>query len=725
MISTIQIQRRNEIVEAYWEVEESQIDPAAPVVVQAGRLAVHQLEALLRDWDPVNGDAETGVTYRYLGDAYFSASARQSQVEIERARQAYLAGEACLQRAGDELGLAKLNFNLANTLLFIEVGNDHPYYAEARRRYQLAYDGFRRYAPAYLPMVAQSIQRVDGLIASQQVQRAVSGDLSRLEATANHSPAASPDSPPADLDEYAQRLGQGIEQAEDWGSLFQVLRQAYQAEVAAGKITPERQQTLEGVMDALGQVINNPSEELADKMAAVARVRGLLGGMGDAILEPSRAAPVNLPTGSRPEALSRLIRPLFQYVLAEQRRPSPADAEADALGNYTLRFMKSRDAIAGLPDDAHAYRLETESLRRLALDVRQYALRNHLTLARPAWGVSPVTQDPNALLYSGGEALASALKKLAEARGFRVLLPESGRDPAELRWSQLQQCSLAVFDLTAYERSAPLAAAQAAAPVFYELGICLSLGRPVVILARQEQAIPFDVDIEPLRLSGMGEDLERLGEALDQAVYTIQRGGKDSSLARTLRLTRQRYEAHPNSYVRITLAQIKDSVEKDPLKTAAILDSALAEIGTEDQQLITPAWPGDYPELHEPCCFHVTAFGPSWAAKTMQLVSAACPSGMAYIRGDQVLSPDIIRSIWDEICRASHVVVDLTGLNANVLLELGMAHTLGRSVLLLTQDASRQGYPAMLAKQRLHRYSLEDSTSCQALSDLLQRFLKF
>ena len=186
------------------------------------------------------------------------------------------------------------------------------------------------------------------------------------------------------------------------------------------------------------------------------------------------------------------------------------------------------------------------------------------------------------------------------------------------------------------------------------MGIALSLGRPVVILARQGQAIPFDVDIEPLRLA------------------------------------RQQYAAHPNSYVRITLVQIKDSVEKDPLKTAAILDSALAELGTDDQQL----------------------------------VSVACPLGMAYIHGDQVLSPDIIRSIWDEICRASHVVVDLTGLNANALLELGMAHTLGRNVLLLTQDTSRQDYPSMLAKQRLHRYSLEDSTSCQALSDLLGRFLK-
>ena len=211
-------------MEAYWAVEESQTDPVAPIIIQAGHRAVRQLEALLRDWDPANGDLETGVTYRYLGDAYFSASGRQSQAEIERARQAYLSGEACLQRVGDQLGLAKLNFNLANTLLFIQVNNFCPYYAEARRRYQLALDGFRQIAPSYLPMVAEAIRRVDGLIASQQVQHVISAELDQLQALqagAAQPATIPPDSQPASLDETAQRLAQGVEQEADWGRLFQ------------------------------------------------------------------------------------------------------------------------------------------------------------------------------------------------------------------------------------------------------------------------------------------------------------------------------------------------------------------------------------------------------------------------------------------------------------------------------------------------------------------------
>ena len=47
-----------------------------------------------------------------------------------------------------------------------------------------------------------------------------------------------------------------------------------------------------------------------------------------------------------------------------------------------------------------------------------------------------------------------------------------------------------------------------------------------------------------------------------------------------------------------------------------------------------------------------------------------------------MLDPDIVRSIWDEICTATYVVCDLTALNPNVTLELGIVHTLGRNVLI-------------------------------------------
>jgi hypothetical protein len=50
------------------------------------------------------------------------------------------------------------------------------------------------------------------------------------------------------------------------------------------------------------------------------------------------------------------------------------------------------------------------------------------------------------------------------------------------------------------------------------------------------------------------------------------------------------------------------------------------------------------------------------------------------------------------------VLVDLTGFNANVAVELGVAHTLGRPSLIAEQgDTVRALFP-MPAKQRVHTY---------------------
>jgi hypothetical protein len=83
---------------------------------------------------------------------------------------------------------------------------------------------------------------------------------------------------------------------------------------------------------------------------------------------------------------------------------------------------------------------------------------------------------------------------------------------------------------------------------------------------------------------------------------------------------------------------------------------------------------------------------------------------------------DIIRSIWDNLCQASHVVVDLTGLNANVALELGIAHALGRNVLLVTQDDLDRAPFKSLGKLRVHRYSLTGKPGIRPLRQALEDF---
>jgi hypothetical protein len=48
---------------------------------------------------------------------------------------------------------------------------------------------------------------------------------------------------------------------------------------------------------------------------------------------------------------------------------------------------------------------------------------------------------------------------------------------------------------------------------------------------------------------------------------------------------------------------------------------------------------------------------------------------------------EIVEDIWESICTAKLVVADVTGRNPNVFYELGICHTLGKEVIVLTQSS--------------------------------------
>ena len=59
-------------------------------------------------------------------------------------------------------------------------------------------------------------------------------------------------------------------------------------------------------------------------------------------------------------------------------------------------------------------------------------------------------------------------------------------------------------------------------------------------------------------------------------------------------------------------------------------------------------------------------------------------------RGDSnVLTKELMKKISDQISTASFLIADITGNNANVFFELGIAHAIGKPVVFLTQDPPR------------------------------------
>jgi nucleoside 2-deoxyribosyltransferase len=306
---------------------------------------------------------------------------------------------------------------------------------------------------------------------------------------------------------------------------------------------------------------------------------------------------------------------------------------------------------------------------------------------------------------------------------LQILIPQPHREPASLRWDQLRESAVAVFDLTGYKRTTILEEAAPVAGIAYELGIACALGRAVVIVANERQELPFDLDEEPIRLRNNDSDLTTLGDGLDHALYGLLRGSAGTSVEKSLRHLREQFSSHPDFHVRLSLDTLDADAARDPIRARLLVGSTLGFLAAEAPHILHPVWPGDYPGPAARRCFHVTAFGPRWADETMTVVSDACRPSIEYVRGDKVLAPDILRSIWDEICRATHIVVDLTGLNANVAFELGIAHTLGRNLLLISQDAQPEQYFRAIAKHRIHHYSLDASPGVTGLKDTLRKFL--
>jgi hypothetical protein len=56
-------------------------------------------------------------------------------------------------------------------------------------------------------------------------------------------------------------------------------------------------------------------------------------------------------------------------------------------------------------------------------------------------------------------------------------------------------------------------------------------------------------------------------------------------------------------------------------------------------------------------------------------------------RADELKNVNVVmQDIWKSICEARIVLADLTGLNPNVMYELGIAHTIGKDTIIVHQN---------------------------------------
>jgi hypothetical protein len=132
------------------------------------------------------------------------------------------------------------------------------------------------------------------------------------------------------------------------------------------------------------------------------------------------------------------------------------------------------------------------------------------------------------------------------------------------------------------------------------------------------------------------------------------------------------------------------------------------QIGAQGM-LINPSFPNTQyqPGINLKNCFVIMPFVPALLKVYTDLVKPTVEEWDIEInRADDFFTTgSIVNDVWTRIVQADFIIADLTGRNPNVFYELGIAHTLGKPVVLLTQRL--EDVPFDIRHQRVIEYSTD------------------
>lgn len=123
-------------------------------------------------------------------------------------------------------------------------------------------------------------------------------------------------------------------------------------------------------------------------------------------------------------------------------------------------------------------------------------------------------------------------------------------------------------------------------------------------------------------------------------------------------------------------------------------------------------------------CFVISPFS-TWHDRYYEEVY--CPAveeaGLQPARADDLFLPSaIVNDIWNYVTTAKAMLADLTGKNPNVFYELGLAHAVGKPVVLITQ--SLDDVPFDLRQLRVIPYDIRDPQWAEVLRKAITQYLR-
>ena len=476
--------------------------------------------------------------------------------------------------------------------------------------------------------------------------------------------------------------------------ILRLLGERLQSDAESGKVTAERAAALKNMLQNLGAMAGAREEGVQETLAARKNLRDFSRSQFEIMQFPSYGLP-RPAEGTRAAQLIELHWRLRRYLLEEMNRPGRGVEESKlSIELFQRTEQVDRSFYEAGSDDRRAVTASREMLRPLAVEVRKYAACPFSMPVRPIWGSAEVTVDTNAVLYSGSIEGRRQTEAACASIGLDVMPEAAGPDYARARWQQMQSAMTTVFDFRVED--GPQRAA-----VAYEMGIALTLGKPVVVLKEEGQSLPFDVDV-PAVAPG-----RELTAAIDESTVWVHPRVEAEPYRGTLKYVLSEYRQTPGETLAGRTLRLLENQRDghDPVAISQTIGQFFEFLGDGKTMLAAPMWAPAYPGADGARLFHVMPFRPGWANAVAATVrQTAERAGVIYVRGDEAANPNVIDSIWEEIARATFVVADLTGFNANVALELGMAHTLGRQTLMVGQGNTTDSLYASIAKLRVQPY---------------------
>ena len=125
-------------------------------------------------------------------------------------------------------------------------------------------------------------------------------------------------------------------------------------------------------------------------------------------------------------------------------------------------------------------------------------------------------------------------------------------------------------------------------------------------------------------------------------------------------------------------------------ENATVLEATINSLRARLENLVpaVPIWARRNFKPDSTFCFVLMPFQDSFFRLYEDgILPAAKAAGLRCKHAGEIFdNREIIEDVWESICTARLIVADVTGRNPNVFYELGICHTLGKEVIVLTQN---------------------------------------